>query len=270
MVLRIALLSALLIPTLFLPVTVGAQETGISAGFAPSSVWLSRTDLVAESSVRIYTVVYNSSESALEGSVSFLVDGTETGTAPFALPSGDSKIVFTTWTTSEGTHTVSAKIASSLDTKTKESRTLSSSSSASLSVTVTPPPPKPVILQTADTASSIVASSTPVIASVVAHAFSATEALRTAGESYLTALSAPTASVTDSATTSPARKGSVLGAETLSLEGDTPTKKTLVQKIAGFLLPFFATPALFYLACIGILLLLFFLLIRKLRNPRRR
>jgi len=270
MVLRMALLSALLIPTFFLPIAVAAQEVSIPAGFAPSSVWLSRTNLVAESSVRIYTVVYNSSESSLEGSVSFLIDTKELSTSPFVLVPGDSKIVSTTWTPSEGTHTVSAKIISSLDQKTKESRTLASTVSSSLSVTVAPLPPKPVALQTLDTASDIVASSTPLIASAVANVASATETLRKAGESYLTELSASGTSDANSASAESSRKGSVLGAETLSPEGNAPTKKTVVQKIAGFLLPVFATPALFYLAFIGLLLLLFFLLIRKLRNPRRR
>lgn len=268
MVHRIGLLGALLIPTLFLPIFAHAQESTIPAGFAPTSVWLSRNALVSGTDVRLYTVVYNSSESALEGSVSFLIDGAEVGTAPFTLSSGDSKILSTVWTASEGTHSVSAKISSSLDSKTKESRSLSSSASASLSVTVIPPPPKPAALQTIDTVSTIAASSTPVIASAVAQVTAATEALRTAGESYLTALSAPASTGTQSPTSS--RTGSVLGAETVVPDTVETPKKTLTQTIAGYLLPIFSTPALFYLVFIGLLLFLFFLLIRKLRNPRRR
>jgi hypothetical protein len=62
----------------------------------------------------------------------------------------------------------------------------------------------------------------------------------------------------------------VLGAETVTPDSLETPKKTLTQTIAGFLLPIFATPALFYLVFIGILLFLFFLLVRKFRNPRRR
>lgn len=265
---RIALLGALLIPTFFLPIFAHAQKANIPAGFVPTSVWLSRTELVSGADVRLYTVVYNSSQNALEGSVSFLIDGAEVGTAPFSLPTGDSKILSTAWTPSEGIHSVSAKISSSLDSKTKETRTLSSSTSASLSVTVAPPPPKPVALQTVDTASDMVASSTPVIASAVAQVTSATEALRAAGESYLTALSTPPTTTTT--TDTPSRTGSVLGSETAVPDTLETPKKTLTQTIAGFLLPIFATPALFYLVFIGIFLFLFFLLMQRLRNPRRR
>lgn len=267
MVIRKALLGALLIPTLFCAGVIHAQEAAIPAGFAPSSVWLSSTEAVSGEALRIYTVVYNSSEGALEGSVSFLVDGAEIGTAPFTLSAGTGSLVSVTWTPEEGAHTVSAKISSSLDTKTKTARTLSSTASNQLQVTVSPPPPKPVALQTIDTVSDIAASSTPVIASAVAQVTSATEALRTAGESYLTALAA-SASAVESATSS--RKGSVLGAETVAPDTLETPKKTLTQTIAGYLLPIFATPALFYLVFIGLLLFLFFLLIRKLRNPKRR
>lgn len=269
MVHRIALLGALFIPTFFLPIFAYAQETNIPAGFAPTSVWLSRNELVSGADVRVYTVVYNSSASALEGSVSFLIDDAEVGTAPFALLGGDSKILSTVWTPSEGTHSVSAKISSSLDSKTKESRTLSSSASESLSVTVTPPPPKPAALQAVDTVSNIASSSTPIISSAVAQVTSATEALRTAGETYLTALSSPSTGPTETSSAS-SRVGSVLGAETVIPDTLETPKKTLTQTVAGFLLPIFATPALFYLVFIGILLFLFFLLIKRLRTPRRR
>lgn len=250
----------------FWPTSTQAQEVTVPAGFAPSSVWLSRTEPVSGEPIRIYTALYNSSENSLEGSVSFLVDSSELETIPFILSAGDSKILTAMWTPEEGRYSVSARISNSIETKSKEARVLSSTTREPLSVTVSSPPQVPATLLSLSTASAIASSSAPQVASVISKAASATEALRNAGESYLLGL------VTPPIPSEAQKKGLVLGTETNVPEVFIPenTNPTLIQQAAKVLLPVFANKALFYLAFIGILLFLFFLLIRRMRSPRRR
>lgn len=257
MALRTTLLSFLVFALLFSPLVHAQEETPLSAGFAPSTVWLSRNPPVAGEALRIYTVVYNGSDRSLEGSVSFLVDEQEVGTASFSLFSGDSKVLSTVWTPDEGAHTISGNIASLVDSKTKDTHSVSTKSSSVLSVQVAAPLPQPAALEALSTADSIIASTSPRIVAAFSEVAAATESLRTLGQTYLTSLASSSSQSSDQAS---------------STEAFIPenTNPTLVQQAAKFLLPVFSNPALFYLAFIGILLFLFFLLIRRMRSPRRR
>ena len=254
---RTALLGFLLIVFLLTPVANAQEEVSLPAGFAPSTVWLSRNPPTAGEALRIYTVVYNGSDRSLEGSVSFLVDEAEVGTATFSLFSGDSKVLSTAWTPDEGEHTISGNIASLVDSKTKDAHSVSTKSSSVLSVQVAAPFPQPASLEALTAADSIIASTSPRVVAAFSEVAAATESLRTIGQTYLTSLASSSSQSSDTAS---------------STEAFIPenTNPTLVQQAAKVLLPVFANKALFYLAFIGILLFLFFLLIRRMRSPRRR
>jgi hypothetical protein len=257
MALRTALLSFLVVVFLFAPVANAQEDVALPAGFAPSTVWLSRNPPVAGEALRIYTVVYNGSDRPLEGSVSFLVDEVEVGTASFSLFSGDSKVLSTQWTPDEGTHSVSGTITSLIDSKTKDARSVSTKASTVLSVQVASQLPQPAAPEALTAADSIIASTSPRIIAAFAEVASATESLRAYGETYLTNL----------ATSSPPVANEATSTELFVPENTNPT---LMQEAAKILLPVFANPALFYLVFIGTLLLLFFLLVRRMRGPRRR
>lgn len=244
----------------FLP--MGVHAAGLSAGFAPGTVWVSQTNPAAGSTVKLYTVMYDGGSTAIEGSVSFLVDGTVVGSTPFSLEPGSSAIESVSWQATEGAHVVSAKITSIVDKKTKAALALEHTDTSTLSVTVGPAAAKPAALEALNSAQVTVASSSPFIQQAVTQTTSLTEGIRTAGLSYLTSL----ASATSTATTT--RGGSVLGAQTHV--SDDPTQASTLswtQKAANALIPLFKYPALFYPLFVGVLCLLFWMLLKRLRNP---
>lgn len=244
----------------FLPIATHASA--LPAGFAPGTVWVSQTNPAAGSTVKLYTVMYDGGSTAIEGSVSFLVDGAIVGSTPFSLEPGSSAIESVSWQATEGAHVVSAKITSIVDKKTKAALSLEHTDTSTLSVTVGPAAPKPVALEALNSAQVTVASSSPFIQQAVTKTTTLTEGIRAAGLSYLTSL----ASATSTATTS--RSGSVLGAQThMSDDATQAPTPSWTQKAANTLIPLFKYPALFYPLFVGVLCLLCWMLLKRLRNP---
>lgn len=253
----------LVIPTIILMLGLPAHASEISAGFAPGPVWLSEHNPTAGTSVRIYTVVYDGSPAAIEGSVSFKIDGTSVGAAPFSLNAGESSIESVPWTASEGSHTVSAEITSAIDKKTKITAQVAQASTTLHTFSVRPAPPKAAAVEALDTAQVAIASTSPLIASVVTATTATTESIRKAGEAYLATLAGES---TQASSSKP--RGSVLGAQT---EGsDTSDGEGYVQKVAHAALPIFRYPALFYPIFAFLVFFLLWLLAKRLRNPKKR
>lgn len=258
-----------LVSVLFVtPLTTNAADP-LPAGFAPSSLWLSQSAPVAGSGVRLYAVVYNSTSEALEGSLTFQVDDASVGAVPFSLEAGESSIKSLLWTPTEGTHKISAIITSTIDKKTKETRSVKETATAVVSVTVAPEPPKPPIAEAMDSAQTIASTSSPIVSTIISATTGATESIRKAGEDYLAILAGE-----KSATASSSQKsGSVLGAATETPEEETASSTAsfgYAKSIAKALLPIFRSPGLFYLVFISLILAVFWLIMRRLRNPRRR
>ncbi len=258
-----ALAAFLVIPSILLIYAMPAHANEVPAGFAPGQVWLSDSSPVAGGLVRIYTVVYDGSPTAIEGSVSFKVDGTSVGSAPFSLNPGESAIESVIWTATEGSHSVSAEITSAIDKKTKMVARISQATTTTQSFSVGPVPPKTAAVEVLDSAHVAVASSSPIVAGVVAATTATTESIRKAGEAYLSGLAGETS---EASSTTP--KGSVLGAETEA--SDTPEETSYVQKAAHAILPVFRYPALFYPVFAFLILFLLWILGKRLRNPKRR
>ena len=258
-----ALAAFLVIPTAFFIFALPAHANEMPAGFAPGQVWLSDSSPVAGSLVRIFTVVYDGSPTAIEGSVSFKVDGVSIGSAPFSLNAGESAIESVTWTATEGSHIVSAEITSAIDKRTKMVARISQATSSTQTFSVGPVPPKTAAVEALDSAHVAVASSSPIVASVVAATTATTESIRKAGEAYLSNLAGET---TRASSTKPT--GSVLGAETEAT--DSIEETSYVQKAAQTVLPVFRYPALFYPVFAFLILFLLWVLAKRLRNPKRR
>ena len=270
MVMIRTLVAILFIPSTFLVAGVHPVHAVVPAGFAPGPVWLSQNAPLSGSTVRIYTVVYDGSSVALEGSVTFSVDGTSIGSSPFSLEPGESAIESYSWIATEGVHQVSADITSAIDKKTKEPITIERATTSVLSVTVGPQAPKPAALEAIDTAQSTVASSTPAVTGIIAGTTATTESIRKAGESYLATLAGEPA-VRDTATASKPST-SVLGADIEVPEEEVfvPTETGPMQKVAKVLLPLFRYPALFYPVFLLLILFVFWLIVQRLRRPRKR
>lgn len=92
------------------PIIVSAASIS-NAGFIPAPLWFSRDTFFAGESVRVYTVVYNGSDSDIRGTVEFLNGEQVIGSDDFSLAQGGrSQDIWIDWKAVEGEHRVSARI----------------------------------------------------------------------------------------------------------------------------------------------------------------
>lgn len=118
-----------------------AEAADIEAGLAPKSIWLSRSRVVAADSVKILTVVYNSSNTSITGQVVFSVDDTPIGNKDFALKEGEAQIISQEWLAQAGNHSVSARVTNTFNADTKKITVVLNRSVESIAVNVEKPPP---------------------------------------------------------------------------------------------------------------------------------
>ena len=259
------LIATLLVMPLF------ASAAGLPAGFAPGSVWLSKTDIEAGQSVQLYTVLYDSTDVAIAGNVSFLVDNFTVSSQPFELTAGSTKIVSAVWKATEGKHTVSAALDGVINKDTGEALMLSSSAAAPVSIVVASPPPPPVIAQAVSAATDAVQQGAPAVIAAAQSAYNSLEYLR---ENAVKALEGQIAA---SESTRPSRQ--ILGTSTSSLiasagsvAGETSgffdLLRSVWQKFLMVILFISKTQILFYGSLI-IVVLVFFKLLRVLMRERR-
>lgn len=151
-----------------------------SAGFAPGAVWLSKTNVEYGETVQIYTVLYNSSEAPVAGTVSFFVDNSSISEQLFELTAGTTKIISTTWKATDGAHLISAMLGGVVNKDTGEAISLDSASTTPLSIEVASPPP-PVPSPIVEAVSSVVAKvqeQAPAVISAGKSAYDSLEYLR--------------------------------------------------------------------------------------------
>lgn len=134
---RRALLPALL--AISLPFVAFASAASIPAGFAPSSIFASETDIAAGDTISLFTVLYNSSPDDVSGDVVFTVDGEEVGSKQFSLSAGQTATESVSWTATEGSHTASAKLANTVSSSGMGTPFLNADA-GTITLTVTPPP----------------------------------------------------------------------------------------------------------------------------------
>ncbi len=261
-------LRVFLLVTAFLAYTAPAwAENSLPAGFAPGPVWVSKHAPVSGEKVFLYAAIYNASETPIEGSITFSVDGTSVGSVPFALDDGETSIKSVPWTATEGSHTVDAVVGTAIDTQSKQLTNVSNQTTGNVTISVASPAPQSVAVEHIDNASAAVstalASSSPIVASIANTIVSATESIRTAGETLLTEASA--------SAVPPTKKGRMLSAEIENADSDAaPAENGIKATVARTLLPIFTYPALFYPLFFLILLILFWILAQRVRNPKRR
>lgn len=88
-----------------------AEETLKNVGFLPSNIWYSKDPFFAGDKIRVYTVIFNGSDSDLEGTVEFYDNSQSIGKSSFSLAGGGRiRDIWIDWTATGGNHTISAKI----------------------------------------------------------------------------------------------------------------------------------------------------------------
>ena len=126
---------------LFLLVPFVSHAALISnAGFIPAPLWFSRDTFFAGETVRIYTVVYNGSDSDIRGTVEFLDGALVVGSDDFSLAKGGrSQDIWIDWKATEGDHRITARIVRARAAKaggTEESIDLSQTATSEVRVSV--------------------------------------------------------------------------------------------------------------------------------------
>jgi len=145
----------------------------VPAGFAPGSLWISKTELVAGDSATFYTVVYDSSAGAIAGDAVFSLDGTTLGSKHFALTAGTTQILSLPWVATEGPHSVLATIENAGSTTPLAGRTTDT-----IALTVAPAPPPSPQVAAAEAAASGIASATPAVLAFTGTALGAVDSVR--------------------------------------------------------------------------------------------
>lgn len=212
-----------IIPLLFfIFLAPSARAETVPAGFPQSSVWLSKTNLTTGDGATIYTVVYNSSTSSLQGTVVFLVDGKPVGTRPWSAAPGTTEVLSQTWAATEGEHAITAKIEGLTGSATQ----LSQLTTSTTTVSVAPAPaPSELVTDTqvaVDTITATLGDTAPIVADVASTTSNIAEDVRESIVGVLTDLAS---------TTAPKAKGEVLGAEDYQAQGETAPKKNITDQI---------------------------------------
>src|SRR3989344_8039656 len=153
------------------------------AGFPDKPLWLSDAKPIAGEEISLSTVLYNGTDAAVGGTLTFFVDDAKLTSQDVSLAAQSSNVFTAKWTARAGTHSFSAKFEASSGIASAQQQT------SAVQVTVAEPPPPSALQQnvekTATVAGQLASSSAPFVQKVAQTVFTQTEALRNAGIEYL-------------------------------------------------------------------------------------
>lgn len=163
-----------------MPFFAFAATSTVPAGFAPTSIFASKTSITAGDSISLFSVLYNSSAGELTCDVVFTIDGKSIGTKHISLAAGETQTPSVSWTAVTGSHTASAHLENVVSASGKDA-TISNEKADTITLTVAPPPPPPppsATTQAVNTVSDVIASSTPVVVNAAEKVFAFSESVR--------------------------------------------------------------------------------------------
>lgn len=106
-------ITLLILFSIFSPLTAGAAIT-IESGFIQENIWYSKEPLVEGDTVKIYTIIFNTREEKLLGTVEFYDKNIILGKEEITVEPGTFKDASVSWNVTFGDHIISARL---LDTK---------------------------------------------------------------------------------------------------------------------------------------------------------
>jgi hypothetical protein len=238
-----------LIALVFFPCVVYGAE-GVTAGFAPGSIWVSSSEPAANETVKIFVVVFNNGSTTVDGTIHIMVNNAQIGTIPVSLTAGSNDIESLPWKAAEGDYTLQAVFQQDTSQSVERLRT------EAISVHVAPAKPlspsAQAVYEAGTVLSTFVASATPVIQHAAHTTYRTTESFRTAGAHYLATASVAQKSspgkaivkgFTAQSTSTPARF--VANASIAAQSAASGATKVLAA--------IFRSPALFYPVCASVL-----------------
>ena len=269
------ILALFLLPFAF-PLISSAEVANLSAGFAPSSIWMSRTHVVAGESVNIFTVLYNSSNNSISGDVVFAVNGATIGTKNFTLGAGETHIVSLPWIAKIGTHSISARIEKALDTNTNTATSVLNQTTGNITVQIEAPLPPSQATQVLSAVASAIetglASSTPKVLSALTSLYSKTESIRAEAKSALEKQVAENAKGGVATKLSASKQPGARASSSAQNQNAETLLTTLEKYMALAGLAIVSSKTIFYIALALVLLLLIQMLrvfFRERRGTRR-
>ncbi len=215
-----------------------SESNILPAGFAAAPIWISSASSTGGDSLKIFAIVNNTSTTTVNGTVSFLVDGTSVGSVDISLAAGAANIFSVPWTAVAGTHSITATLDNPVDANGLPV-SLSETVAGPISITVAEAPPAPLAVQYFNAAMN---DANSVAGPALSGALAAVDSARQDGANYFaTQLGLGTASASP--------QGQVLGAETENIASATPTAQStngfmsLLDRLGYYI---FENPILFY------------------------
>lgn len=240
-----------------------AEGKTFPAGFPESALWLSKAFPVAGEEIRIYTALFNSGDTALSGTLVFLVGEDVIASKPLSLGAGEAKIESATWQAKAGEHSIAAKIENSEGAG--EALEITGKTVSPIIVSVAKPPEPSAIAQgvasAANLATQAVTAAAPTVLGAATTFYEKTENFRTESaeklEKYIESTESPVSAQSAS--------GAVLGEATTSatlsnVSGfESPQKAGLVSQVskAGAQIALFIMKSKFFFYPLLLLLILF-------------
>lgn len=237
-----------------------AFAAALPGGFAPASLWLSKSTLTDGESANVSTALYDSGDASLSGDIIFTDNGTTFANLSFELQPGESRIYSASWSAKAGSHTLGAALANVRSGTAAASVKDASAASVVISV-ATPAPPPAATSSATGTAGTVAGAASAVV--------NAAESVRTAGASALRSqLAALAAASSSSATPSP----KVLGASTQKVAAGSASNwfQTFERAALTGLLFVFDSQFWFYLLALFVLYLLYKITRAALGDRRHR
>jgi hypothetical protein len=252
--------------TLLLVCLYPALSFALPQGFAPASLWLSTTEATAGETIKVYSVLYNSSAVVFEGDIDFTADAESIQTLHFKLSPGETQIFSADWSAIAGEHAFSAQLKN-IPSASVGGPTVTNTIKIAVATST------PSIAQTyLDAANNLLASTSPGLASFASSVASTTESWRQSGVDWLAKALYTDQSIASSSDepVADSNKGLVLGTSTYSGSGEAAGGiwSTLKRAALTVLLYIFNIRILFYLSLLLVLYVLY-KVIRALFTLRR-
>lgn len=232
------------------------------AGFPEKPLWLSNAKPIAGEEISLSTVLYNGTDAAVGGILTFFVDDTKLTSQDVSLSAQSSSVVSAKWIARAGTYSFSARFSSAGEAASAQQQT------SAIQITVAEPPPPSALQQQVEKAASVAgqlaSSSAPFVQKVAQAVFTQTEALRNAGIEYLEKkVDRPQAGGSDNSNVD----GFVLGTSTKQTVASGSTLHNIGQMAAAAGLFVLRSFYIFYPVLGLAVLLALYLAARKLRRP---
>jgi hypothetical protein len=255
------------LPFLAIALTLPFVSAALSQGFAPAALWLSTNEAVAGQTIKVYSVLYNSSADDFEGDIDFAADAESIQTLHFKLSPGETKVVSADWTAIAGEHSFSAQLMN-IPSGALAGPTVTNTVKIAVATSA------PSVVNTyLNAANDLLASTSPGLASFASDVASTTESWRQAGADWLSKQLYDEQSIATSSASAAgaAEDGTVLGTSTY--RGDTSAPKasiwsTMRHYVLNALYYIFSIRILFYIA-VCVVLFVMYKIIRGIFTLRR-